>query len=180
MSSPSISRRRLLQCAGSALVLLAALPPTRVEATLTCGTRNWRFCSKCHSMFHRGDGIGVCTDGQGHVAQGYNFDLPCNRNETPTAQKNWRQCKHCNVMFFNGYRNKGRCPANGRGHAAETVDYVLPHDIPGTSTRQTQWRFCHRCHAMFYDGYVAKGSCPAGGGHVAQGYGFVLPHARPT
>jgi len=27
---------------------------------------------------------------------------------------------------------------------------------------------------MFYDGYANKGRCPAGGGHVAQGYNFVL------
>jgi hypothetical protein len=29
---------------------------------------------------------------------------------------------------------------------------------------------------MFYDGYPQKGRCPAGGGHVAQGYNFVLSH----
>jgi hypothetical protein len=29
---------------------------------------------------------------------------------------------------------------------------------------------------MFYDGYPGKGACSAGGGHVAQGFQFVLPH----
>jgi len=32
---------------------------------------------------------------------------------------------------------------------------------------------------MFFDGAPQKGVCPAGGGHVAQGFGFVLPHDVP-
>jgi len=41
---------------------------------------------------------------------------------------------------------------------------------------QNQWRFCNKCQAMFFDGYPNKGRCPAGGGHVAQGYEFILHH----
>jgi hypothetical protein len=35
---------------------------------------------------------------------------------------------------------------------------------------------------LFYDGFPQKGRCPAGGGHVAQGYIFVLSHPgdRPS
>jgi hypothetical protein len=31
---------------------------------------------------------------------------------------------------------------------------------------------------MFFNGFPAKGACPApgGGGHVAEGFNFVLPH----
>jgi hypothetical protein len=41
---------------------------------------------------------------------------------------------------------------------------------------QTAWRYCQNCHVMFFDGYADKGHCAAGGGHVAQGYMFALPH----
>jgi hypothetical protein len=45
---------------------------------------------------------------------------------------------------------------------------------------QTEWRYCQNCHVMFFDGYTPKGNCAAGGGHVAQGYMFALPHDIPT
>ncbi|WP_415803174.1 LGFP repeat-containing protein [Cytobacillus oceanisediminis] len=78
-------------------------------------------------------------------------------------------------MFYDGYPDKGKCPAGG-GHQAIGYNFVLPHDVPGTPTAQTDWRYCGKCHAMFYDGYPDKGKCPAGGGHQAIGYNFVLPH----
>ena len=42
-------------------------------------------------------------------------------------------------------------------------------------TTQSNWKFCEKCNAMFFGGY-AGGKCPSGGGHVAQGYTFVLSH----
>ena len=44
---------------------------------------------------------------------------------------------------------------------------------------QDSWRYCRKCHVMFYDGFPNKGRCAAGGGHVAQGFNFVLPHDVP-
>lgn len=44
---------------------------------------------------------------------------------------------------------------------------------------QAAWRYCFRCHGMFFDGFSSKGTCPAGGGHVAAGWVFYLPHERP-
>lgn len=41
---------------------------------------------------------------------------------------------------------------------------------------QGDWRYCQNCHAMFYNGYPTSGVCLAGGGHVAQGFVFDLPH----
>jgi hypothetical protein len=41
---------------------------------------------------------------------------------------------------------------------------------------QGNWRYCWNCHAMFYNGYATSGVCLFGGGHVAQGYMFDLPH----
>jgi len=40
---------------------------------------------------------------------------------------------------------------------------------------QDGWRFCNKCHAMFF-APAGEGTCAAGGGHVAQGFNFVLTH----
>src|SRR5271156_4460798 len=95
------------------------------------------------------------------------------------GQASWRFCNKCNCLFYDGYPQKGRCPAGG-GHVAQGFDFVLPHDTPAKADTQTAWRFCNKCNGMFYDGYPQKGSCPAGGGHVAQGYIFVLHHDVPA
>ena len=95
-------------------------------------------------------------------------------------QRDWRYCDKCHGLFFDGYPEKGRCPAGG-GHIAIGYNFVLPHDVPGTSTGQRDWRYCDKCHGLFFDGYPEKGRCPADGGHAAIGYNFVLPHwVTPT
>ena len=138
----------------------------------------WRFCNKCQVMFYTDAPANVCAAGGKHVPQGYEFRLPFGGRETATAQANWRCCNKCQTMFFNGYRQKGNCPAGGYHTADNTFRYVLPHTTGGTATAQRDWRFCNKCYAMFFDGYPGKGRCPAGGGHAAQGYSFVLPHPR--
>ena len=90
-------------------------------------------------------------------------------------QDAWRFCRKCNGMFFDGYPDKGMCPA-GRGHVAQGYNFKLPYNVAESRTAQGAWRYCGRCHAMFFDGYPQKGSCTAGGGHAAAGYVFVLPH----
>ncbi len=39
---------------------------------------------------------------------------------------------------------------------------------------QQDWRYCEKCAGMFWDGAADKGRCPAGGGHLAQGFPFML------
>src|SRR5262245_39859528 len=176
----ALSRRQLL-IYGSGLVvtgIMGTLGESSAELSVSKDRPYWRFCNKCNVMFYTDAQADVCAAGGRHVAQGYQFRLPFDGQETPTAQRNWRACRNCQAMFFNGYKEKGRCPAGGGHEADNTFRYVLPHDVQGTPTAQTGWRFCNKCHAMFYDGYPAKGRCAAGGGHVAQGYKFVLPHSR--
>ena len=91
----------------------------------------------------------------------------------------WRFCNKCNAMFYDGWPNKGNCPAGG-GHQSQGLMFTLPHDVPPTATAQDQWRFCNQCNEMFYDGFPNKGNCPAGGGHQAQGFMFCLPHTVPV
>ena len=94
------------------------------------------------------------------------------------VQTQWRYCDKCHAMFFDGYADKGHCPAGG-GHQAQGFMFGLPHDIPGTPTAQDNWRYCGKCHSMFYDGFADKGHCAAGGGHAASGFMFILPHDIP-
>jgi hypothetical protein len=107
---------------------------------------NWRNCWKCQAMFfdgHADGNKGVCPAGGGHEGHGedprtMNFVLFHNIPGTPTAQDNWRNCWKCQAMFYNGYADKGRCPAGGahEGHGEDprTFNFVLHHDITGGGT----------------------------------------------
>jgi hypothetical protein len=106
---------------------------------------------------------------------GFEFALPYGGSPTQNAQDNWRFCRKCQAMFFNGYPNKGACPAGGT-HKAAGYNFVLPHDVSPTSITQEEWRFCGKCQVMFYNGYDNTGACAAGGSHEGAGYNFVLPH----
>ena len=90
--------------------------------------RDWRFCSKCFGMyFNGGHSDGVCPTGGGHQAQGFNFVLPHDVNETAQAQGAWRFCSKCSGMFWNGAPSDGVCPT-GSGHHAQGFNFVLPHE----------------------------------------------------
>jgi hypothetical protein len=93
-------------------------------------------------------------------------------------QESWRYCNKCHAMFYDGYYEKGSCPAKGQ-HEAAGYNFVLPHEVPGTPTAQSSWRYCSKCYLMFYDGYAQKGACAKGDGHTAAGFNFVLPHDVP-
>jgi hypothetical protein len=93
-------------------------------------------------------------------------------------QGGWRFCAKCSSLFFDGYAEKGACPA-GAMHSAQGYNFVLRHEAPKTSNEQTDWRFCRKCAAMFYDGTNDKGVCAAGGAHNAEGFNFSLPHDAP-
>jgi len=122
---------------------------------------------------------GVCAAGGPHQAAGFNFILPHDIQEIPTAQGAWRFCQNCEVIFFDGFPNKGVCAAGGVHQAPAPNFYVLPHDVPETPNAQGAWRFCNKCKCMFFDGFPNKGVCPGGGGHEAAGFNFVLPHDVP-
>ena len=94
----------------------------------------WRFCAKCEAMFFDGfPSKGVCAAGGPHQAAGFNFVLPHDVPETPTAQAAWRFCRKCEVMFFDGFPSKGTCAAGG-AHEAAGFNFVLPHVDDETAT----------------------------------------------
>jgi hypothetical protein len=106
----------------------------------------------------------------------------------PPCQEQWSHCVNCNLIFFNGYKNKGRCPAYGApsngAHAPEkragnVKPYYLAYD-DSTGPGQGDWRFCRKCSVLFFNGYPQKGVCAGDGkGHDAAGYNFFLYHDRP-
>jgi hypothetical protein len=189
MSSGSYnqSRRRFLKGNTSLLVLAAFTAVVRPRIALAdpiprngdVGQQDWRFCNKCDGLFYDGyPEKGSCSAGGGHVAQGFNFELPFNTQPKSDTQDNWRYCGKCHGMFYAGFpNNSGKCPAGG-GHSApdKSYNFVLHHDTSTNLGSQNNWRGCNKCSGMFYDGYPTKGRCPAGGTHVAQGYNFVLSH----
>lgn len=106
----------------------------------------------------------------------FSVAVPASALAAPT-QANWRRCQKCNMLFFDGYRDKGRCPAGG-GHAVfGRFDYVLVYD-DSTGPGQGDWRFCRKCKSLFFNGYAAKGGCAAGAAHEAAGFNFFLFHDR--
>jgi hypothetical protein len=123
--------------------------------------------------------MGKCPSGTGHALQGLNFNLPYGTN---VGQPNWQYCEKCHAMFYDGYPGGGRCPAGG-GHqrqASAGINFTLPYNTVGTATAQTEWRYCRNCHSLFFNGFGPKGICPAGGGHIAEGLVFTLPHSGIT
>src|SRR5215467_12823797 len=104
---------------------------------------------------------GVLHLGQGMLAVGTPTTLLsfiCPAAAATGDQNQWRFCNKCQAMFFDGYPNKGRCPAGG-GHVAQGYEFILHHD-DNRQRAQTQyhWRFCNKCHAMFWDGDKNKRS----------------------
>jgi hypothetical protein len=88
---------------------------------------DWRFCTKCYTLFYDGYASkGVCAGGGGHAAQGFMFRLWDTR--TPISESaretNWRWCQKCYVLFYAGFPPNFACPAGG-GHAAQGFDYFL-------------------------------------------------------
>jgi hypothetical protein len=138
--------------------------------------KNWRFCHKCFAMFYDGNPRkGRCPTGDGHEAQGLNFNLPHGIAETARDQAQWRYCRKCVSMFFDGFETQGACPGGGGHEAGSEHNFVLRHDVlEDFPLTQAAWRFCGRCFELFFDGFDEKGSCPAGGSHEATGFDFVL------
>ncbi|MEE1823410.1 hypothetical protein PUR61_14595, partial [Streptomyces sp. BE20] len=102
----------------------ASAAPAPGPAKIRSTQNNWRFCQKCFVMFFWGYPTdGVCPSGGAHSAQGYNFVLPYDVPEAPTAQRNWRFCQKCFSMFFWGYPTDGVCPSGG-AHSAQGYNFV--------------------------------------------------------
>ncbi|HEY8984587.1 MAG TPA: hypothetical protein VIU15_34065 [Streptomyces sp.] len=170
--------RTLGVSAGVVAVGAFTAPAVAAAPTIRATQDRWRFCNKCFALYFWGYPTdGVCPAGGAHYAQGYNFILPYDIPETPTAQQYWRFCTKCFSMYFWGYHpTEGVCPSGG-AHAAQGYNFVLNHDVPETPTAQQYWRFCDKCFSMFFWGYSTNGVCPAGSSHRAQGYNFVLTHS---
>ena len=169
-------RRRVVSVGLTSLPFWGVLGTSQSTYARSGGQRDWRYCSKCQSMFFDGyPDKGKCPAGGGHQAAGFNFVLPYDVTETTKAQRQWRYCGKCHGLFYDGYPQKGVCPAGG-GHQAIGFNFVLSHDVAGSNKAQDSWRYCQKCASMFFDGFATKGSCAAGGAHQSAGFIFVLPH----
>ena len=169
------SRRRILVQSAALVALACAGAP--LPALASVGDQNqWRFCSKCSTLFWNGTSAkGVCAGGGAHVAQGLLFLLhydDAQANNT-IMQYAWRYCSKCFSLYYDGEAAKGRCPA-GRTHTPQGFMFGLNHQSPAPPSAQPDWRFCFHCMALFWNGSPVKGKCPAGGGHLAQGMPFNL------
>lgn len=94
----------------------------------------WRNCMKCQAMFFDGfpDNKGKCPAGGGHeVFPGsFAFVIPHSLPETVNEQNFWRNCMKCQAMYFDGFPDKGVCPAGGVHELFPgSLHFRLPHPI---------------------------------------------------
>ena len=173
-SSPlAVPRRRMIAQVASLVAIGCVLPP-RPSMAMSGSQSNWRFCSRCFTMFYNGalgEG-GACPAGGSHLAQGLLFTMRYDdaATEPATYQYSWRYCQKCHAMFYDGGASKGRCPARG-AHVAQGLSFGMNFQSPAPAHSQPGWRFCEKCFVFFYDAST-KGICAAGGAHDAQGIVF--------
>jgi hypothetical protein len=107
----------------------------------SAGTQgNWRFCTKCYSLFWYGYGTaGTCAAGGAHSPL---------ESASPTHAATSVDFQ---LTFVAGNPAPGPNPGGGGG--------------PSSSGTQGNWRFCTKCYSLFWYGYGTAGTCAAGGGH---------------
>ena len=91
---------------------------------------HWRFCKKCAAMFFHGSPQnGTCPAGGGHETAANSKNNYVLRHDVaenfPATQSAWRFCGRCFCLFFDGFPEKGNCPAGGP-HEAAGFTFVLP------------------------------------------------------
>jgi hypothetical protein len=116
----------------------------------------WRFCKKCSVLFYNGfPKKGQCAAGGAHVRDAHTkrrqLYHPADVPESPRAQEDGETVISADV--FDGYANKGACPA-GAGHGAAV--FVLPHDVADRGLTQKEWRYCASVMHCFTTGYRTK------------------------
>jgi hypothetical protein len=107
---------------------------------------NWRFCTKCYSLFWWGyDNGGCCPHGAQHsplesaspthAGSSWDFELKLASGAGNAGfQGDWRFCTKCYALFFGGYGNDGVCASGGQhsplqsaspSHAGSSVNFEL-------------------------------------------------------
>jgi hypothetical protein len=121
---------------------------------------NWRFCSKCRSMFFDTgtSPVRACAGGPGgHNVQGFMFVLPHGLPGDLWHQDNWARCGKCEVIFRGSlairldggptFVGTGVCAADNTAHQPVGSIFALPHRIPA-SYQERNWRFCTKCFGL--------------------------------
>jgi hypothetical protein len=153
------------------------LPNDHQGATDAIGQKDWRFCSRCHSLFWApgGDTSGsFCPQGGEHYfhPDSWNFFLPNDhQGATPnTGQPGWRFCGKCHGLCWapGGVASGSACPKDGQAHEIPDGSwvFVLPNDMQGATpaTGQPEWRLCRKCLSLaWFPDERAAGSCCAAG-----------------
>jgi hypothetical protein len=138
---------------------------------------NWRWCSKCQSLFWAGTGASACPAGGAHDGiKSANYALPflVSGVAPATEQDNWRWCSKCQTLAFNG-AGAGACAAGGVHDHSKSANYYLSGK--GAEPSQSDWRWCKKCQSLAF-GAAGPGVCPAGGRHDHVGSGDYHVHMK--
>src|SRR5262245_16099295 len=71
------------------------------------------------TSYHQSISTGASGDAHVHIEP-----LSAAPPESGT-QDEWRRCTKCNTLYFNGYRDRGRCPAGGVHSGAQLTNFIL-------------------------------------------------------
>ena len=91
----------------------------------------WAVCDQCRVLFFGGyKERGRCANpdtGGAHWTwrdNQFHYGLWKSPGHATKMQDNWRFCTRCYGLFFDGYADKGKCPAGG-GHTAQGYNFYM-------------------------------------------------------
>lgn len=120
----------------------------------------WAWCERCQSLF-RGEGEGICHDGQAHsVSRSDSYSLVYGA-VTADLQGDWHACLRCGTLVHASLAS-GPCYAGGTHDLSGALTYsVFTNDPPHAAQK---WRGCSKCGTLSFAG-LGPGPCAAGGTH---------------
>jgi murein DD-endopeptidase MepM/ murein hydrolase activator NlpD len=125
----------------------------------------WRWCHKCHCLFHGGVTWSKCPSGGEHSQTG-SGKYTLSATGVEDFDLDWHWCKNCQGLFH-GKGAGSLCPTGGEHIKTGTAFYLLIQnslDAPG----QAGWHLCAKCQGLFF-GKNTVSVCPAGGMHSITG-----------
>lgn len=117
--------------------------------------RDWRWCSKCDSLFH-GSGSGVCPAGGGghRDGSGGDYTLLFSGGAKPPEMS---AITYIGAISLAGAGNFAPCVTPAPPLGGDALDRIV----------QPDWRRCRTCQALFFSNNPSR--CPGGVAHDAMG-----------
>jgi hypothetical protein len=139
----------------------------------------WRWCSKCNTMFFAGSGaVSVCPSGGAHDSSHSLAYVLFQGGQPPESEIVWNWCLKCGCIY--GPDGGWACAAGGGHNGTQSGRYAMllkvadpaaGMPVPRTTTTQDGWHMCSKCSLLFNLAGQSKSCCPADKGqHTESGH----------